>query len=287
MWLRRGIAAGLLLSAACTKAPPAPTERRPLIATAEAPLLKEAEDDEPAADIARAGEVVELVRELYPLRWEAKMGQTTGKRDGLLVQVRQAPGEGIFFGFKSDFGPEADVPLVPWICAAMAADPSLPAAARRPNCNDRLRRFRMQDGAFAVYLICSEGPCPIGIVRDGHVAAIAVEGMVSARTVVEGGGGLGLLASTRWARSDGKWTGGALVPVELSGAAPVALPEIPLDDIDARDPTKVVARVVKTTIDEKEPLAVHIVGARTETTLADNRELSRVPIDERVPLGLR
>ena len=293
MLRRLVIAVGLLsLTAlgACDKpAPPAPlmpTERRPLIASAEAPLLNEAEDDEAATDIARAGEVVELVKELGTLKWEAPMGDRTGKRDGRLIELRQAPGDAILFGWKDDLGAEVDVPTTQAICEAIARDPAVPPAAKLPTCAGLLRRVRMPDGAFAAYQVCSVGPSPVAVVRDGRVSTITVEGMNKARMLVTPGGPM-LLASTRWARSNGSWTGGTLVPVKLSGPAPVALAAIPVDEVDARDSVKVVARGVRVTIEGTERLSIHLVGARRETALADGRVLASTPIDETIPVGDR
>ena len=276
---------------ACDKpAPPLATERRPLIASAEAPLLNEAEDDEAATDIGRTGEVVELVKELGTLKWEAPMGDKIGKRDGRLIEVRQAPNDAILFGWKDDLGPEVDVPTTAAICEAIARDPALPPAAKLPTCAGLLRRVRLPDGAFAAYQVCSVGPCPVAVVRGGRVSAITVEGMVKARMLAAQAGPV-LLASTRWARSGGAWTGGALVPIKLWGGAPIALPAIPLDEVDARDRVKVVARSVRPILEDQGGptgrLAVHLVGELRETALADGRELATTPIDVTVPIGDR
>jgi hypothetical protein len=286
MWCRPEIAAGLLSFtslAACAKPAPPPTERRVVIASPEAPFLNELEDDEAAADVGRAGEVVEVVRELATLRWEAAMGDKKARRDGQVVELRQAPGDAILFGFKVDLGAAVDVPTTAWICDAIARDPALPAAAKLPNCPSLLRRVRLPDGALAAFQLCAQGPCPVAVVRGGRVGVIGVDGIVKARTVASKGG-LVLLASTRWVRSDGKWTGGNLVPIRLSGATPSALAPIPVDEVDARDAVTVVSRIVHTTIEEGDRPVVHITGDRRELALADARELARAPIDERVPI---
>jgi hypothetical protein len=296
MFRRLTIAVGLLscsLLGACDKpappppaGPPVPTERRPLVASEEAPFLSEAEDDEPAASVARAGEVVEVLRELGNLKWEAGLGDRTGKREGRLVEVRQAPESAILFGWKSDIGPEVDVPTAKGICEAIARDPAVPDAAKRPSCAGLLRRVRLPDGAFAAYHVCTVGPCPVALVRDGQVRTTIVEGMHMARMMASPSGSI-LLASTRWVRSDGAWTGGSFVPVKLGGPAPVVLAAIPADEVDARDATKVVTRAVKVALEATPPASLHVFGERSETARADGRKLASAPIDERSPVGDR
>lgn len=288
MWQGFPIALGslsLLALAACKQPEPPPTtERRPLIVVDEAPFLNEAEDDEAAADIGRRGEVVEQVRELGLLKWEAPMDGKIGKHEGRLIEVRQAPADAIHFGWKADLGPEVEVPTTGWICAALARDPALSAAAKRTSCAGLLRRARLPDGAWLAYQICTTGPCPVAVVRGGHVGAVEVEGMVRARTV-RSKDGLLLLAWTRWVRLNGAWSGGSLQPIVLSGPAPTKLAPIVLDEVDARDAGKVVTRGVTVSIEEKDRPSVHLVGARVETALADARQLSSVPFDETLPLG--
>ncbi|MFO0758377.1 MAG: hypothetical protein U0359_17935 [Byssovorax sp.] len=110
---------------------------------------------------------------------------------------------------------------------------------------------------------------------------VAIDGITTAR-VVPTEAGPALLAVSRYNREEGRLTGGVLVPIALSGSAPIALAPIPLDEIDARDPAIIKARMVRAELSWPSPgrTVVHLIGDRRETVLADGRELSRAPIDE-------
>ena len=77
--------------------------------------------------------------------------------------------------------------------------------------------------------------------------------------------------------------GATLVPVALSGDVPSRLPDIALDEVDAREAAQVSAREVKVEVTTPEPgrSLVHVTGRRHVRARADGRELSSTPIDEK------
>ncbi len=255
------------------------------VKSSEAPLLNELEDDEAAAAMARPGDLLLEGKSISGMAkpWKASFEGRPYERSGPMSEVRQAPGDAILYGFKVDLGEQVVVPVTTWICARMMKEPGLAVGAAAPGCARLLRRARLKDGTLLAFVPCSSVPCPVALVRSNEVRAIAVEG-ISGALVVQGEGGPVLLATTRWVRAEGKWTGGALVPIALGSGAPVALTPIVLDEVDARDPAKVVARMVQFELSFPSPdrTMVHLTGDRRESALPDGRELAKVAVDERV-----
>jgi hypothetical protein len=278
---------GVLILCGCSRpeaapAPlqPLPKERATVIRSAEAPFLNELEDDESAAEVERPGTVLLVLKPLPPMKWKAMMGAAMAERGGPMAEVRMAPGDGILYGFKSDFGEEIDVPTTEGICAQIAGNAALPLEARQPRCKALLRRIQLPSGATVAFDPCATGPCAVALVRNGAVSSLAIEGVTSARLVPGEGDGT-LLVTSRWIRADGAWTGSKLVPVSLAGSAPVQLADIPLDEIDARDPTKVSSRTVRVDISSGAGGAgVHLVGDHRVQSRDDGRDLATTPIDE-------
>lgn len=271
-------AAGGSTSAVAAKAATKPpTERLFVVATPAAPLLDEAEDDEPATDVVHAGDLLRLARPLGTLKWRAPMEGVVSSREGPIAEVSRA-GESKLFGWRSDLGEEIDAPTAAWICGASGGDAGQGSVER---CTSSLRRARRADGAFVAYTTQGIGPCPIVIVRAGLVNAIFVDG-VSGGEQRTAGDRSTLLLTSRWVRAEGRWTGGNLVVVDVSGAIPVKRTEIPLDEIDARGAERVTNRQVKL---ELRGDAVHLTGERREIARADGKELSKVSIDETWPLS--
>lgn len=273
----------LVLTATSAAAPPAPappTVRMLVVRSADAPLLNEVEDDEPAAEVAHRGDLLELIRPLPPMAWKAHVGRVIGERDGAMAEVRRAPGDAILFGFASDLGEEAEVPAGAWVCDAIAADRSLPAAAKQGRCADLLRMTRLDSGAVAAFVPCASGPCPVALVKDGVVEATAVDGIV-AGSVVPGGTDGVLLLETRWVRENGAWSGSALVPVALSGGRLKRLKEIPVDEVDSRDAVTVTSRdAVYDVTPADGRTRVAVTGKRRTVQRADARELAATSISE-------
>jgi hypothetical protein len=256
-----------------------------VVKSADAPFLNELEDDEPPAEVGHAGELADVVKPLPPLKaaWRAPMGDgTTGEREGPMAEVSWTQGGSILYAFAKDLGDVHDVPTAQWICEQFEGNASLPETARRTRCTTLLRRVLLPSGAILAFAPCASGPCPVAVLRDGKVGAVAVDGIVSGRVVPGGKDGIALL-STRWTRADGKWSGGTLVPVALSGGRPKRLADIPTDEVDARDQLKVSSREVKVQITQ--PVAggslVRVSGRRRLVNGQDGRELSTAPIDER------
>ena len=277
------------VSRASGSPPPRPSQTRPtelvtVVRSPEAPLLNELEDDEAAAEIAHTGELLEVVRPLPPMKtkWRARMGDRLGEREGPMAEVRWASGDAIMYAFLVDLGTEIRVAATSWICEQIGRDVSLPEAARRTRCPKLLRRVRLPSGAIVGFEPCATGPCPVVLVRDGKVTALAVDGVVSAAVVPGGDDGV-LLLTTRWVRATGNWSGGALVPIAFSAGGMKRLSDIPIDEIDARDAAKVTSREVKVEITSQDGgrSLVHVSGRRREVARVDGREISTAPIDER------
>jgi hypothetical protein len=266
-----------------TPAPPPAalaTEKVTLIKSAEAPFINELEDDEAAAEIGRAGMAMLVLKKLPPMKWKANMGSEPAERGGPMADVKMAPGDGILYGFQSDFGAEIDMPTTEAICAQVLANTALPAAARQPRCKQLLRRIHLPSGAVAAFDPCGTGPCAVAVVRDGVVSSFAVDGLTVAR-VVPGEGDGTLLITSRWIRADGAWSGSSLVPLSLAGRVPVMLPEIAVDEVDARDAKTVASRAVHVDFTTTgASTVVHLVGDRRVRNRDDARELSSTPVDE-------
>jgi hypothetical protein len=278
------LAVVLAVIAGCDKPapPPAPipTERARPFVPAVSPLLNELEDDEAPMALAHAGDLATVVRTIRPMRWKSKTPTEAEPRDGMTVELHLAPEGTHFFGWEPDLGPEVQVPAASWICA------NHPAETKDARCGQLLHRNRLPDGGLVAYVPCNAGSCAIALVRDGRVSAIKVEGLVSFY-VTRGAGGRPIgIATTRWVRADGAWSGGSLVPIRIEANRLVTLPTIPLDEIDARDAQKVTYRMVKLepVLKAGEMVAARLVGERREVARADARELSKASIDETIAL---
>jgi hypothetical protein len=263
---------------AASAPPPAPTiEKLVPVKTAAAPLIPELEDDERASQVPRAGDLLVLGNALPPMKWKADMDGTMTTREGPMAEVRRAPGDALLFGFMSDLGEPVEVPAAGVLCARLqAALPALPPALVE-NCPHVLRRAKTLDGALVAYVNCSVGPCPVGLLRGDHLGAVTVDGVVDARFGSIGGKSL-LLASSRWVKDGGTWTGGTIVPILLDGAAPKPLDPIPTDEVDARAPVDVVQRNVRVEFGSD---TVRVVGERRIVDRNTGKDRSKVPIDER------
>ena len=259
---------------------PLATEKVTLIKSAEAPFINELEDDEAAAEIGRAGMAMLVVKKLPPMKWKANMGTEPAERGGPMADVQMAPGDGILYGFQSDFGDEIDMPTTEAICAQVLANTALPAGARQPRCKQLLRRIHLPSGGVAAFDPCGTGPCAVAVVRNNVVSSFAVEGLTVAQLVPGEGDGT-LLITSRWIRADGAWTGSRFVPLSLAGSVPAMLPEIAIDEVDAREPKTVASRAVRVDLTTTAgATVVHLVGDRRVRSRDDGRDLSTTPVDE-------
>lgn len=263
-----------------------PIETMVLVRSAEAPLLGELKPKKAATEIGRAGELLILVRPLPAMEtgWKAEMGfrGPVAERSGPMAEVRRASGDGILHAFLSDLGETVEVPTSAWFCEHMASASSAKEAARRARCPTMLRRARLADGAIVAFEPCVFGPCSIALWREDRVSTIEVDGVLSGRILAGGPAGV-LLLTTRWNREKGTWTGGTLVPVALSGEALSRLPDIALDEVDAREAAQVSGREVEFEISTPAPgkSLVHVTGRVRVRARADGRELSSTPVDEK------
>ena len=263
----------------CDKPPPPapPPHEACLVVTSEsAPLIRKPTEDASAQDVVHAGELLKLVRDVRPMRWSGKIEGVKAERDGQLLEVKYVEDGAHRFAFKPDLGAEISVPVTTWLCDAIAAQ----GAFEMARCPAELRRAKTTDGALLVYLPCTSGLCPVGLVRDGKVQVLGVENLIAARFFLGKKRSM-LLASVRWSRDEGRQSGGAFAPLLLDGPAPVRRDDIPADRVDARDPAKVMDRLVQVKIG---PTEITLTGEETVKSAADGATLSTKPIDEKHPL---
>ena len=268
-------------------APPLATERVTLIKSVEAPLLPQLKKNKETSEGERAGLALLVLKTLPPMAWKAKMGDVITEREGPMAEVRISPGDGILFGFRSDFGDEVEIPTTAAICARITLNPASSVAMDQARCAAMLLRYRLPSGTLLAYEFCATGPCPVAVVRNGVVSSLTVDGVIAARLIPGEGDGT-LLLTSRWIRADGAWSGSRLVPVSLAGGPPVALPEIALDEVDARDPKTASSRAVRVDISSTAgSTVVHLVGDRRVKSRDDGRDLSTTAVDETHRLAVK
>lgn len=267
------VATGLALG--CNGAPPPPQEKWRVVASATAPLFRKLKDGAAPHDLIRAGELVKVVRELRSLHWSGKMEGVEAARDGLALEVKYAEDGMVLSLFQQDLGAELSVPTTSHLCEEIAGQGSFHMA----RCPALLRRARTADGALLLYMTCNEGPCPVGLLKDGKLSVIAVENLTSAQFFTGKKKSL-LLAATRWTKDEGKQSGGALVPIVLDGPTPARKDEIAVDQIDSRNPDKMLARLVTARVTAAEIT----LGGEETVAAADGTLASKKPIQEKHPL---
>jgi hypothetical protein len=265
----------LALGCAKPPAPPPPEEKWTLVASETAPIFGELEDDEDAPEVLRKGELVKIVHEIRAAHWSAKMEGVPSSRVGMALEVKYADDGVVVYAYQPDFGAEVSVPVTSSLCEAIAAQGTFDMS----RCSGSLRRAKTPDGALALYMACVSGPCPVGLLRDGKLAVIAVENLSSAR-FFSGKNKSVLVAATRWVKSAGQQSGGALVTIALDGAGPVRKDEIATDEIDARDPQKVLSRMVDARVTASE---IAVDGEET-VRATDGSVLSTTPIHQKLAL---
>ncbi len=258
--------------------PPAPqsppTEQLTIVKSPSSPCLNGMRPAKDPVAVLRQGDLVEFISEKKGhLSWKEKIDGVDATRDSDMVLIRRSPGNEQLYAFTQDFGETFDVPAASFICEGIEK-----AGIRMTfaSCRENLQRHRSSSGRIAAFVMCVDGPCPVAVVDDGKVNVITVESMNSLRPLVVGGQTI-FLATHRFRRDDGKWTGGSLVPIDVSGPAPVARPEIQIDDVDARDPTIIRARSGQF---EVKGNSVRVFGDRAETERDTGTDKSRVPFEE-------
>lgn len=283
--------APLLVSCSKGKAPsgPPPTEKLALVVTPASPLLAKPEAKKPAIDVLYAGDLVYAVspvteKNFDRIDWKGVIDGATEAHSGATYLVHRAFLDGPSYGFRADFPSEIDVPERGWVCAEIkrAAPAAKKSQLALEACADTLRRARLPSGAFAAYIPCQIGDCPVALVQGSAVQVIAVDGLLTVRpTALPDGGGDALIVTRRFVRDDGAWTGGHLAVLGFEAGAPVQRAEIALDDIDARDPALVKNRVVSVVVT---PGGVELKGERRHVLRASGSEEAKEPIHERYKL---
>lgn len=246
------------------------------------PLMSKPEGKRPALDTAHAGDLLYVVGPVTEkgyehVDWKGVLDGAEVARSGDVYQVRRSKSDRPLYALGGDFAAETEAPDAGFLCAGIqrgAPEPRPPA----DGCADALRRVALPSGALAAYVPCQVGPCAVALWRAGELRALSVEGLVDARGLaLPEGGGDALIATTRFVRADGAWTGGHVVVFGMGEGGPVRKSEIVLDEIDARQ-DEVKNRVVTF---EVMPEGVHLAGVLRRVRRADGEELSREPIDER------
>ena len=246
-----------------------------VVTSPAAPLLRKMEPHAAPFEVVHAGEMVEVLREIGPYSWSAKLEGKDAQREGVIVELMYT-GDGVHrYGFKSDLGAEASVPPTSRLCDDLSAK----GPFDRARCPALLRRARTGDGALLVYAACSSGTCPVAIVKDDKMSAIGVENLTSG-WFFSGKKRAVLLVATRWVKDNGQQSGGSLVPILVENGALSRGEEIPVDAIDARDPKKSLARLVHATVT---PEGISLEGEES-TKSADGKTLSTKPIHDKRPL---
>lgn len=267
---------------------PAPSaDRMRVVVSAEAPLLERPDDPgRGAASLARSGDLLHVAHVAGPgpsesLRWEGLLpGEARkAKRQGARIAVRPFLEHGVVYAFASDLGPEVEVPSAGSICDALAgAGAPVPRALSAP-CERFLVRKRTDAGRIVAHFGAGAGPSPVAIVSPGGARFVVVESPTSAQLVESAGRSI-LVASTRFSREGGGWTGSLLVPIDVSSDAPVLLPAVEIESIDARAKDEIVLRDVRAEIGEA---GIRISGERKTQRRADRKTVRAEPIRETHP----
>lgn len=208
------------------------------------------------------------------LAWKNKIDGIETTRDGDMVIIsRFLSTDEQLYTFTKDLGETIDVPTTATICAEIDR---LNIRFAHLTCVGGLQRHRSLSGHTTGFVVCNESPCPIATVDGSKVNVVTVDGLIDVRPMIVDGHSM-LLTTRRYRNADGSWTGGALVPVDLSGSAPVLRKEIPLDDIDGRDGTLIRTRMAQFELKGNQ---VRVFGDRLVTERASGTEKSREPFEE-------
>lgn len=252
-----------------------PEEKWLVVTSPAAPMLNELEDDDPPQVVLRAGEMVQITKEMRPFRWEAKMDGKDDTREGMAVELKVAESGTHGYGWKSDLGAEASVPTTAWLCEEIAGHGPFDKA----RCPGLLRRARTNDGTLLVYQACSSGSCPVAVFKDDKLTVLPVENL-TAGSFYQGKKRSLFVVTTRWVKDDGKRSGGSIVPILVENGVATRKEEIPVDSVDARDPAKMMDRQARATITASE---ITLSGEETVKT-AEGTTLSTKPVAEKHPL---
>jgi hypothetical protein len=214
------------------------------------------------------GEVYYPHTPLPDFAWEGYCDGQLLTRKGA-VPVGKTRVEGGAYGFLSDFI-EADVPTSGWLCSRMGN----PAAVAQP-CETILRRIVASSGKLLAYINCLDATCPLAELSDGKVTTVAVPTPLQVR-VVKFGQMQAVLVWSHWGKSP-EWTGSVMTVLALQPPLH-KLGELPLQEIDSRDPVQVMNRLG--TLDILDD-GVQYRGTRVMVDRETAKELSSAAFDER------
>lgn len=273
-----------IFSSSCSKkedAPPpaaSPTEKLTVVKADAAPCINGLRPSKEPMAVLRKGDLVYVRSENKGhLAWKNKIDGVEAKRDSDMVIIsRFTSTDEQLYAFTQDLGEVVDAPTPAVICAEIDR---LNIRFAHVTCLGGLQRHRSLSGHTTGFVVCNESPCPIATVDHNNgskVNVVTVDGMIDVRPMIIDGHSM-LLTSRRYRKDDGKWTGGALVPVDLSGPVPALRKEIPLDDIDARDATLVRTRLAQFELKGNQ---VRVYGDRIVTERETGTEKSREPFEE-------
>jgi len=254
---------------ACRKPPPVPTEKLLVTTSLMAPGLAELEDDEGSDRTVFRGDVLISIRRIPNFRWKGAMEGKMTQREGEVIEASRTPADGPSYVFASDMT-EMDVPQASWMCAKMGN----PVIFNTP-CDRSIRRISAPGGRFIAWLTCVENNCPVAELSDGTVTSTTIPALSSLRLVTFGSQSV-VLAWSRWVRSS-DWTGGNLI-LMLASPPLRRIGEIPMDEVDARDPVQVLNRLGTLEILDD---GVRYKGKRAMIERQTGKELSATAFDER------
>lgn len=269
------LACALGLGLACSPKRQIPQEKWLVVTSPAAPMLNELEDDDPPQVVLRAGEMVQITKEMRDFHWDATMDGKKDERKGMAVELKIAESGTHGYGFKSDLGAEASVPTTAWLCEEISGQGPFDKA----RCPGLLRRARTPDGALLVYETCSSGSCAVGVFKDDKLTVFPVENLISA-WFYQGKTRSLFVVATRWVKDNGLQSGGAIVPIVIENGVAARKDDIAVDAVDVRDPKKMLSRLVHATVTSTE---VTLAGEETVKD-TDGTTLSTKPVSEKHPL---
>jgi hypothetical protein len=259
---------------AASAAPPS-DERWTEVKSEKAPLFISAAEDFPPPEVAWRGELLRVGKQIRTRTWNGYLDDEHAERDGQLFAVRRATGGTESFAFESDLGGEVPVSTTSALCEALAKRGPFDLEA----CKTNLRRARAADGAVVSYVPCASGACPVAIERGGKLGAIPLFGLSSAQ-FLWGKKRSVLVAQMRTVKDSGKRSGGSVAILALDGDEPKSLGEFPTDEVDARDPSRVLSKVVTVKVTRAE---LKLTG-KSQVQTADGKVTDEKSIDETHPL---
>jgi hypothetical protein len=276
------LAASIAFSAvSCGKKEDAPTppavttEKLTVVSSDVAPCLNGMRPTKEPVAVLRKGDLVYLRSENKGhLTWKNKIDGIEATRDSDMILVSRFPSpDEQLYAFTKDLGEVVDAPTPAVICAEIDR---LNLRFPHLTCLGGLQRHRSLSGHTTGFVVCNESACPIATVDGSKINVVTIDGMIDVRPMIVDGHSL-LLTTRRYRKADGAWTGGALVPVDLSGPVPLLRQEIPLDDIDARDANLVRTRMAQYELKGNQ---VRVFGDRIVTERVTGTEKSRDPFEE-------